>query len=91
MIVILRNPVDRAYSQYMHFVRDGRETLSFQAALEKEQKRLENNWEYAWGYKNLGYYSAQLKVYFELFDRRQFKIFLYEDKRKSKTVVKGNI
>ena len=33
IILMLRNPVDKAYSQYMHQVRNNLETLSFEAAL----------------------------------------------------------
>ncbi len=41
LLSILRNPVDRAYSFYNHNLRAGLETLSFEAAIEKEEERLE--------------------------------------------------
>ena len=40
LIVLLRNPVDRAYSHYHHQVRKGRETLGFEEAIEAEEERL---------------------------------------------------
>lgn len=44
LIVLLRNPVDRAYSHYLHNVRAaydvGRETLSFEEAIAAEESRL---------------------------------------------------
>jgi hypothetical protein len=41
LIVLLRNPVDRAYSSYQHAVRKGTETLStFEEAIELEEARL---------------------------------------------------
>jgi hypothetical protein len=40
LIVLLRNPVDRAYSHYHHQIRKGRETLGFEEAIEAEQARL---------------------------------------------------
>ena len=40
-IVILRNPIDRAYSHFLHTKRDSHETLTFTQALENEDKRLE--------------------------------------------------
>jgi hypothetical protein len=40
LIVILRDPVDRAYSHYHHSVRHGREPLSFEDALAAERERL---------------------------------------------------
>ncbi len=33
IIIMLRDPVEKAFSQYMHLIRDGRETLDFKAAL----------------------------------------------------------
>lgn len=41
LIALLRNPVDRAYSSYQHQVRAGRETLSFEEAMEQEPSRLQ--------------------------------------------------
>lgn len=41
LIAMLRNPVERAYSQYQHEVRKGRETLpSFEEAVDREPDRL---------------------------------------------------
>lgn len=80
LIAILRNPVDRAYSAFMHTVYEEREPLrDFAKALKEEEKRIANNWEYRWRYKQMGFYSAQLKRYFDLFDRSQIRVYLYED------------
>ena len=40
-VVILRNPVDRAYSHYNHSVRDGHEEKSFIDAINLEAKRID--------------------------------------------------
>jgi Sulfotransferase domain len=40
LVALLRNPVERAFSHYQHEVRDGRESLSFPEALERETERL---------------------------------------------------
>jgi hypothetical protein len=40
LIAILRDPVERAYSHYQLAVRNGREPLSFEQALEAEDERL---------------------------------------------------
>src|SRR5258706_8298254 len=39
LVVLLRNPIDRAYSQYNFEVELGRETLSFEDALTHEEER----------------------------------------------------
>ena len=41
LIVILRNPVDRAYSFYNHNLRAGLEDLSFEDAIDQEEARLD--------------------------------------------------
>ncbi len=40
LIVLLRNPVERAYSHYQHEVRNARESLDFEEACEREEERL---------------------------------------------------
>lgn len=80
MVAILRNPVDRAYSAYMHLIRDGRESISdFDQALKKEQERIAANWGPIWHYKRGGLYYEQVKRYYESFDKDRLRIFLYED------------
>ncbi len=80
LIAILRNPVDRAYSSFMHLIRDEREPESdFAYALKEENSRINNNWEYLWHYRQMGFYSLQIKRYFEKFTPSQIQIHLYED------------
>lgn len=79
LIAILRDPVERAYSSYLHLVRDGYEPLNFEEALRREEDRLREGWAPRWRYKQAGFYYAQLKHYFEWFDRQQIKVLLYED------------
>jgi hypothetical protein len=78
-IVVLRDPVERAYSQFLHFVRDGQEPLTdFAQALQEEETRIYNNWAFG-RYASRGFYHVQLKRYFDAFDRSQIKVYLYED------------
>jgi hypothetical protein len=77
IIIILRNPIERAYSAYTHLVRDNREYLSFEKALEQEEYRKKNNWEFIWFYKSVGFYYQQVKAFIDNFDL--VKIYLYED------------
>lgn len=79
MIVVLRNPVDRAFSCYTHLRREDYETLSFEEGLAAEGARIADNWSHLWHYQTAGYYYKQLKPYLERFDRQQFKIYLFED------------
>ena len=40
-VIILRNPVDRAYSHYNHSKRDGHEVSTFEDAIKLENERIE--------------------------------------------------
>ena len=80
LIAVLRNPAERAYSGFLHLVRDGRETITdFNRALDAEEERVRNNWSSLWHYTRLGFYHAQLSRYYEAFERGQIRIYLYED------------
>jgi hypothetical protein len=80
LIAILRNPADRAYSNFLHLLRDGREPLhDFGAALAAEAQRREQGWSLSWRYREKGLYGAQLERYMALFGPEQLRCYLYED------------
>ena len=79
LIVLLRNPVERAYSSYLHLLRDGRETCSFEEGLLREPSRIEQGWEHLWHYRAMGHYDEQIARYDALFKQDQMRIYLYED------------
>ena len=80
LIAILRNPVDRAYSSFLAEIRDGREPLNdFSQALQEEATRIRSDWSFVWHYKQRGFYYAQLRRYFDKFDRDQIRVYLYDD------------
>lgn len=80
LVAILRNPVDRAYSRYLHARRDGLEPISdFAAALAAEDRRIAEGYAPVWHYRNRGYYYKQLQRYFRIFDRERIHIMLYDD------------
>lgn len=87
IVLILRNPVDRAFSAYMHTKRDGRETLTFEEALQEERARREKGYQPLWWYRELGLYSAQVERYLKVFPSEQLKIFLFENLRNTAKVV----
>ena len=91
LIAVLRDPVERAFSSYMHLVRDGYETLSFAEGLEAEEDRIKEKWQPLWYYKQRGFYYEQLKRYFALFEPEQLKIYLYEDLAADSTAVVQDI
>lgn len=80
LIAILRHPVERAFSHFIHSRRNGREWLTdFSQALQAEEKRIAQNYAPTWYYQQIGFYHRQLKRYFDIFDSSQIKVCLYED------------
>jgi len=84
-IIILRNPVDRAYSQYLHMKRDCYESLSFKDALSHESGRLNeanNKKNYLskirFSYVQQGLYTEMLNEYFKYFSKENFLILNFE-------------
>ena len=79
LIVILRDPVDRAYSNWAHLWADGLETIdSFTAACAEEERRTEAGWAPFWRYRELGLYGRQLSDLYSLFPREQVLLLRYK-------------
>jgi hypothetical protein len=93
LIVVLRNPVDRAYSQYNHSCQIGVEPLeTFEAGLAAEPARLEGELEkmaaepfynsfshYNHSYLARGLYVEQLERLYRVFEERQILLETAED------------
>lgn len=80
MIAILRNPVDLAYSAFLHMQREGREPCrTFEEALVKENMRIQNNWAPMWHLTKQGFYAEQIQRYDQYFPKHQIKVFFYEE------------
>jgi len=78
-VVMLRDPVKRAWSHYLHQCRSGVETESFERALELEPIRLSAGGLGWTAYFRDGLYAHQLRVWFEAFPREHFLVLLTED------------
>jgi Sulfotransferase family len=80
LVAVLRDPAERAHSAFVHMVREAREPFTdFELALNEEEARVEDNWPWIWHYERVGFYNEQLRRYFDLFDREQVRVYLYED------------
>ena len=92
LIVLVRNPVDRAYSQYQHEVALGREPLSFEDALAAEDERTRGEvdrlvadprafsrawWDHT--YVARGRYAEQLERWLRVFPREQLLVVATEE------------
>jgi hypothetical protein len=77
-IVVLRDPVERAHSNWTHLWSAGLEPIGdvVQACAE-EDRRIAAGWADFWHYTALGRYGEQLEHLFELFPREQVLVFRY--------------
>jgi hypothetical protein len=79
LIAILRDPVDRAYSNWAHLWADGLEPIdNFVAACGEEQRRTAAGWAPFWRYLETGLYGRQLRNLFTLFPREQVHLIRYK-------------
>ncbi|MBU3820657.1 sulfotransferase [Flavobacteriaceae bacterium XHP0103] len=79
VIVVIRNPISRTYSQYMHQKRLGYENLTFKIALNKEEGRKKNAYGDIWYYKTHSLYSPLLQEVYNSLHPNKIKIILFEN------------
>lgn len=70
LLVCLREPVDRAFSDYLDLVKNGQHDGSFETALERYPRLLDR-----------GRYATHLQRYFERFPAQQIQVRLFDDLR----------
>ncbi len=68
IIAILRDPADRAFSHYSMFVSAGHEKEDFSNFIEKDNR-----------YVTKGFYYSELLPFFEVFEKEQIKVLLFDD------------
>lgn len=91
-IVLLRNPIDRAYSHYNMNINNGYEYQSFESSIKIEEDRIKGRFEkmknnpnfYSWDYDLFTYltdgiYFDKLQIWFNTFPKNQFLIIQSEE------------
>ena len=78
LIAVLRDPVERAHSNWTHLWSAGLEPIGdFVRACEEEPRRIEAGWASFWHYTGLGRYGEQLEHLYRLFPREQVLVLRY--------------
>ena len=74
IVAVLRNPVDRAYSQYRNAIKAGeiRNSVTFREFVENDKTAI-----------GQGLYSIQLQKYFDRFEKKNILVLIYEDSKNS--------
>ncbi|WP_433065252.1 sulfotransferase family protein [Dactylosporangium sp. CS-033363] len=82
IILVLRDPVDRAHSNWAHLYGAGLESESdFLRAVELEPRRTAAGWAAFWQYTGLGQYGTQVKSLLEHVERERVLLLRYRDLR----------
>ena len=80
LIAILRDPVERAHSNWTHLWSAGLEPIDdVVRACAEEERRIAAGWAPFWHYVRLGRYGEQLEHLYRLFPREQVLVFRYRD------------
>ena len=75
IILMLRDPVERAYSAWgYNSVRGNENTTTFEAAMEQELSGDRDDWDLSWRYLYAGLYGQHVSRFFEHFDRSDILI-----------------
>jgi hypothetical protein len=78
LIAVLRDPVDRAHSNWMHLWSDGLEPIGdFVEACDAEEARIAAGYAPFWHYRNMGRYGEQLEHLYRVFDPAQVHVLRY--------------
>jgi Sulfotransferase family len=78
VVVVVRDPVDRAYSNWAHLRADGLEPeADFGAAVALEEQRIADGWAPFWHYRGLGRYGEQLRDLYRHVPREQVFLLRY--------------
>lgn len=78
-IAVIRDPVDRAYSNWMHLWVDGLEPESdFVTAWRSEEQRIRAGWAPFWHYRRLGRYGEQLADLYGRVGRERILVLRYK-------------
>ena len=78
LIAVVRDPIDRAYSNWMHLWSDGLEPVAdFEKAFALEHERIAKGWAPFWRYAQLGRYGEQLAHLFSYVDRERVLVLRY--------------
>lgn len=79
ILVMLRNPAERAFSHYLMAVQMGLEKRDFLSAFKFDMEKADKGWGVSELYFELGQYAQQLKRFLKVFPEKQVQVILFED------------
>lgn len=91
IIIVLRNPIERAFSHYLMNLRMGFSHNPFYEDFEEDRQKQPKGWGLSHLYLELGLYHKQVERYWNLFPKDQLKIILHEDLKDNTQMVLTSI
>lgn len=82
IIILLRDPLERAHSHYLMDFREGVQPRPFYEALRADMDQRDKGWGVSFLYYELGLYAAQVKRFLHTFGPNRIKIILFEEMRR---------
>jgi hypothetical protein len=79
IVILLRDPVERAHSHYLMDVREGVQDRDFYQAVEEDWYRSQKGWGRSHLYVELGLYAKQVDRYLSTFGSQQVLILMFEE------------
>jgi len=87
IVMMLRNPIDRAYSEYMHSFTARFQRNTFWESLCLEEERINERYDPIFWHVRRGLYFERVAEYIQLFGRKNVRVILFEEFAKSTDVV----
>jgi len=80
IIAVLRNPTERAFSQYLMNIKEGKTSEpDFITEIKTDLALAKRGWGVSHQYHELGQYAQQLSRFFEAFPKEQIKVLFFDD------------
>ncbi len=79
IVILLRDPIQKAFSQFMHLVRDNRETMDFHDAILAEPERARRGYAALWRYVESSLYADRLERFLRAFGPDRVWVELFRD------------
>jgi hypothetical protein len=82
IVILLRDPVERAYSHYLMNLREGLQYRPFFESLQEDWNRAQKGWGVSQLYVELGLYAEQVRRYLRTFGPAQVRVILFDELRR---------
>jgi Sulfotransferase family len=79
IVIILRDPAERAFSQYLQYAANGLVRRSFREQIECSARNTRHEFNTLYPFLEYGLYYGQVKAYLDLFPCANVRIYLYEE------------